>query len=88
MTKLAIKLVVVAITAFAAVVWRWQAQRRAEQAERVGGCLACGSQRVVVNQTERSCLECGFTGRADGGGQLSAQEIDAMYDHSQDRRDW
>lgn len=88
MTKLVVKLVVLAIAAIAALVLRWHAQRRAEQAERAGGCVACGSQRVVVNQTERSCLECGFTGRADGGGKLSAEEIQAMYDHGEDRRDW
>lgn len=88
MSKALIKFVIVGIVALFMAVFRWQAKRRANAAELVGGCVACGSQRVAVEEHSRTCLECGFVGQPDGGGMLSAHEIDAMYDHREQRRDW
>lgn len=43
-------------------------------------CVACGSTAVQTADDTITCKQCGYTGRADRGGQLSRKEIDALYD--------
>ena len=57
-------------------------RRRAAKQELLDTCLACGSSRVSVEGSARVCEECGYSGRADGGGKLSAQELHVMGERS------
>ena len=36
---------------------------------------------------DQHCLECGYRGRADRGGKLSAQEVGALYEPTKDPHD-
>jgi hypothetical protein len=36
------------------------------------GCVACGSENVTVEGDQRTCLDCEYVGRADGGGVLDS----------------
>lgn len=43
-------------------------------------CVACGSTDVVIAADRRLCLSCGYEGRADGGGDLTREELSSLYD--------
>ena len=56
------------------------AKERLDALERAGGCVSCGSQRVVIEGESISCEECGYEGRADRGGRVTLHAIQSVYD--------
>ena len=61
----------------------YEALKRSE----TGGCVACGSKQVVIEGDERRCTECGYAGRADGGGALTANEFDGIITNPRKKKD-
>lgn len=70
-----------------AALMKFSARRRAAQLEGHGGCVACGAKNVQRVGDEMHCHECGYRGRADRGGKLSAQEVGALYEPTKDPHD-
>lgn len=57
-------------------------RRRARAANRViEGCLACGSLDLQTIGHRVLCQTCGYEGRADQGGTISAREAGASVEH-------
>jgi protein-arginine kinase activator protein McsA len=57
-------------------------RRRASAANRaVDGCLACGSTELETIGHRVLCNACGYEGRADQGGEISAREAGASVEH-------
>jgi hypothetical protein len=67
---------------------RFAVRRRATKQEAAAGCLACGSMQLSTEEELRTCLECGYTGCADGGGVLTAQELYVMHERPDSRERW
>ncbi len=42
-------------------------------------CVACGSTDVLVAGGKRLCLTCQYEGQEDGGGDLTREEVAALY---------
>lgn len=57
---------------------------RAGDLNRHSACVACGSAETVVvpgpEGEQRACEACGYVGRADGGGELSAHELGSLHE--------
>jgi hypothetical protein len=74
------KVIVAIIIAAAFAVMKLLARRKAAQDDARGGCVVCGSLNLAASGDAKACLDCGYEGRADGGGALTATEIDSLYD--------
>ena len=60
-------------------------RRKARALDAGEACVACGSTETSVVQgangeEQRACHACGYVGRADGGGELTAAELDGLHD--------
>ncbi len=42
-------------------------------------CIACDSNNVKDSEKTRTCLDCGYEGRSDGGGKLSSRQVMSIY---------
>lgn len=87
MTRLAY-LLLAGLVALALASARVVVRRRARQQESKSGCLACGSTRLALEGERQICQDCGYSGRVDGGGELTAQELYLMHQHDEPRRKW
>lgn len=54
------------------------AMRRVAKASE-SACIVCGSEDVVRDAETARCRACGYVGRADGGGALSASDALGLY---------
>jgi hypothetical protein len=59
-------------------IMKWRARARLDALEQSGGCVSCSSTNVVMQGGIRFCQDCGYQGRADGGGKIGA-ELDHIY---------
>ena len=60
---------------------RARALERSRAADKIGGCVSCGSTNLETDNGMLRCLECGYSGRADRGGEaLSKQDLDASLE--------
>ena len=67
------------VATLVAAVMKGLAWRRAARLEGHGGCVACGSKQLQRDEDTHHCDACGYSGRADGGGKLSAKEVGSLY---------
>ena len=72
--RIVVTVVVLAIAALLGKIFTAYLKRRAKALD-VDGCVACGSSEVVRDGATLRCTKCGYTGRADGGGTLSVEEM-------------
>jgi len=42
-------------------------------------CVACDSPRVLEQDGQLHCQDCGYVGRADRGGQISFAEVNELH---------
>lgn len=75
------------VASLLAAVMKGLAWRRAARLEGHGGCVACGSKQLQRDGDINHCGACGYSGRADGGGKLSAKEIGSLYAPTKDPHD-
>jgi hypothetical protein len=85
-TGFIVKAAAILTVAGAFFVMRVLAKRRLANLERTGGCVSCGSHNLVVQDHVRTCMDCGYQGRADGGGKLDPSAIDSIYPFSEGPR--
>ena len=71
------KLIVIGVVGCAALVVTQMRVAAARAAEAAGGCVVCGSAALDALGDRVRCQACGYEGAADGGGALTAQELQA-----------
>jgi hypothetical protein len=79
------KVLSVVAVAVGLVIVRVLARRRIDKMEATRACLSCESTDVVEQAGMRTCMACGYQGRADGGGKIDHQVIDEMYEKPRPR---
>lgn len=71
---------VVTIGGLVLALWRrWAMQRRLQAQELSNGCVACGSPDVTVTANTRTCTQCGYQGRRDGGGSVAPEDLAHLH---------
>lgn len=79
------KVLSVVAVAVGLVIVRVLARRRIDKMEASRACLSCESADVVEQAGIRTCMACGYQGRADGGGKIDHQVIDEIYEKPRPR---